>query len=320
MMGAPGRSFCAVESASFADERPGPEFAGFCDEPLQMQSGAVGKRGFLRLGFERRGSRTILADLERRTPCLASRALHCDAAMPDMPWLFMITSSGCVLQGDRLHTDISLKAGARAHVTTQSATKVHAMEANYGLMTQVFTLEDDSYLEFLPDPLLLHRGARFASRTSIAIAPSATLLYSEIAQPGRKHHRADESLAVTLMALELAASRPDGKMLMSERLLLDPTETWPRQTGVMDGFDVFANVLLLTPKPSADRVSARLDAGVDSERGIAHGACSLPNNAGLIYKVLGRETAPVKEAVRAFWEIAREEIAGASIPPRFLWR
>ena len=32
-----------------------PELAAFQDEPLQMKSGTVGKTGFLRLGFERRG-------------------------------------------------------------------------------------------------------------------------------------------------------------------------------------------------------------------------------------------------------------------------
>lgn len=32
------------------------------------------------------------------------------------------------------------------------------MDANYGVMTQSLTLDEDFYLEFLPDPLLLHRG------------------------------------------------------------------------------------------------------------------------------------------------------------------
>ena len=52
-----------------------------------MRSGAVGKSGILHLGFERRGERTILADLASRTPYLAQRALHCDDALPDMAWL-----------------------------------------------------------------------------------------------------------------------------------------------------------------------------------------------------------------------------------------
>src|SRR5450755_2402008 len=98
-MGAVGRSFEAVEPAPGL--LPGPEFARFADEPPQMRSGARGKSGLLRLGLERRGDRTILADLASHSPYLTSRALHCDAAMPDCPWLFTITSSGGVLQGDR---------------------------------------------------------------------------------------------------------------------------------------------------------------------------------------------------------------------------
>ncbi|MGH8635332.1 MAG: urease accessory protein UreD, partial [Burkholderiales bacterium] len=111
------------------------ELAAFQDEPPQMASGTVGKSGFLRLGFERRGDRTILADLERRAPYMAQRALYCDPAMPDLAWLFMITTSGCVLQGDRLALDVALGPQARAHVTTQSATKIHSMDANYAVQT-----------------------------------------------------------------------------------------------------------------------------------------------------------------------------------------
>ena len=66
-----------------------------------------------------------------------------------------------------------------------------------------------------------------------------------------------------------------------------------RQTGVMDGFDVFGNVILCTPADIADRVHARVGADVDLEHGVAYGACRLPNDAGLVYKVLGRETAQV---------------------------
>ena len=54
------------------------EFASFQDEPPQMKSGTVGKTGFLRLGFELRGKQTILADLDRRAPYMAQRALYCD--------------------------------------------------------------------------------------------------------------------------------------------------------------------------------------------------------------------------------------------------
>jgi urease accessory protein len=296
------------------------EFARYGDEPPQMRSGAVGKSGRLRLGFERRGERTVLADLESRTPYLAQRVLHCDDALPDMAWLFTITTSGCVLQGDRLALDVTLGPGARAHVTTQSATKIHSMDANFALQTQNFTLGEGAYLEFLPDPLIPHRQARFASDTRITIDPSASMLCSEIVQPGRRHHHPDECFGVTLLSLATTAVRPGGAPLFSEKLLIEPLRNPMRQAGVMDGFDVFGNVFLCTPPENAERVLAHVNAEVDKEQGVAFGACRLPNGAGLIYKVLGRETAQVRAKVREFWEVARREITGAAIPPPFFWR
>jgi urease accessory protein len=296
------------------------EFARYGDEPPQMRSGAVGKSGRLRLGFERRGERTVLAELESRTPYLAQRVLHCDDALPDMAWLFTITTSGCVLQGDRLALDVTLGPGARAHVTTQSATKIHSMDANFALQTQNFTLGQGAYLEFLPDPLIPHRQARFASDTRITIDPSASMLCSEIVQPGRRYHHPDECFGVTLLSLATTAVRPGGAPLFSEKLLIEPLRNPMRQAGVMDGFDVFGNVFLCTPPENAERVLAHVNAEVDKEQGVAFGACRLPNGAGLIYKVLGRETAQVRAKVREFWEVARREITGAAIPPPFFWR
>jgi urease accessory protein len=297
-----------------------PELAAFQDEPLQMKSGTVGKTGFLRLGFEHRGSQTILANLERRAPYMVQRALYCDPEMPSLACVFLITTTGCLLQGDRLALDITLGPRAQAHVTTQSATKIHAMDANYAAQTQIITLADDAYLELLPDPVIPHRQARFVSDTQISIAPSATLLFSEIIQPGRKHHRPDECFGATVVSISTSAGRPDDCSLFTEKLLIEPQRYAMRQTGVMDSFDVFANVILCTPKDKADRVYERVEADVDLVSGVAFGACRLPNDAGLIYKILGRETAQVKAKVREFWGVVRREVTGAGLPPPFLWR
>jgi urease accessory protein len=299
---------------------PGRAFLDYRDEPPQMPSGAVGKNALLRLGFERRGPRTILVDLETRVPYLAQRVLHCDEALSDMAWLFLITTTGCVLQGDRSTLEISLGPNARAHVTTQSATKIHAMDANYALQTQHIRLADGAYLELLPEALLPHRNSRYACHTRIDIAPSASLLYAEIVQPGRKHHHPHECFGMTVLSLATSVFRPDGRALVVEKLLIEPGRYPLRQTGVMDGFDVFGNVILCTPPEVAARVIDAAGADVDLDAGIAYGAGRLPNDAGAIFKVLGRDTAAVKASVREFWRIARKEIVGADIPAPFFWR
>jgi len=320
-MGAAERSpMPAPWAAAEALGHTAAELAAFQDEPPQMASGAVGKTGFLRLGFERRDGQTILADLDRRAPYMAQRVLYPEPEAPDLAWLFMITTSGCVLQGDRLALEVTLAPGARAHLTTQSATKVHSMDANCAVQTQSIALADGAYLEFLPEPLIPHRRARFLSDTRISIAPTATLLYAEIVQPGRKHHHPDECFGATLLSLAVGAERPGGRTLFTEKLVIDPARRPVRQTGVMDSYDAFGNAILLTPKEAADRVHARVDADVDAANGVAFGACHLPNDAGLIFKALGRETAQVKAKLREFWAIAREEVTGTAIPPPFFWR
>jgi urease accessory protein len=296
------------------------ELAPFQEEPRQMKSGTVGKSGFLRLGFEYEDGRTVLANLERRPPYMVQRALYCDERMPHLAWVFMITSTGCVVQGDRLALDVALGAGAQAHLTTQAASKIHAMDANYAVQVQSITLDDGAYLEFLPDPVIPHRRARFVSDTRIAIAPTATMLWSEIVQPGRKHHHPDECFGATVMSMSIEAARPDGRRLFAEKLLIEPARYPVRQTGVMDSFDVLANVILCTPKEHADRIYEGVQASVDVAGGLAFGACHLPNEAGLIYKVLGRDTRAVKDKVREFWSVVRQEVVGADIPPPFLWR
>jgi urease accessory protein len=297
-----------------------PELAAFQDEPPQMRSGTAGKTGFLRLGFEHRGSHTILANVDRRAPYMVQRALYCDQEMPDLACVFLINTTGCIVQGDRLTLDVTVGSRARAHVTTQSATKIHTMDANYAVQTQTITLADDAYLEFLPDPVIPHRQARFVSDTRITMAPSATILYSEIVQPGRTHHRPDECFGATVMSISTAAARPSGRTLFIEKLVIEPQRYAMRQTGVMDSFDVLGNVILCTPKDNTDRIFERVGADVDPARGLAFGACRLPNDAGLIYKVLGRETTQVKAKVREFWGVVREEVIGVGLPPPFLWR
>jgi urease accessory protein len=88
----------------------------------------------------------------------------------------------------------------------------------------------------------------------------------------------------------------------------------------MDSFEVLGNVILCTPADKIDRIYERIEADVDTAKGLAFGACRLPNDAGLIYKVLGRETAQVKAKVREFWGVVREEVIGAGLTAPFLWR
>ena len=83
----------------------------------------------------------MLVDLHRRAPLLVQRALYWDEGMPELACVFIISNSGGILQGDRYAIEIELAAGAQAHVTTQAATKIHEMDANYATQDQDIMLD-----------------------------------------------------------------------------------------------------------------------------------------------------------------------------------
>ncbi|RAO34470.1 Urease accessory protein UreD [Micromonospora saelicesensis] len=297
------------------------ELAPYQDQPAQLPAASNGKVGVLRLGFERRGDRTILHDLYRQSPLLVQRALYWDEEMPQLPCVMILTTSGGVLQGDRLHMDVDLAPGSQAHLVTQAATKIQEMDANYGSQIQRFTLAEDTYLEYLPEPVIPYRGSRFVTDTQVRLPESATMLYGEVLQPGRKYYRDGELFAYDLFSSSLRAERPDGRQLFVEKFVVAPGQFPVARLGVMDRFHIFGNVVLLTSPERAARVYERTSTPVwDEETPLASAVSRLPNDAGLIFKVLGQETEPVRAAVRAFCVAAREEVTGRTFPPAFSWR
>jgi urease accessory protein len=300
-------------------ELDAPELAAYLDEPSQMGSGVPGKHGVLKMEFIRQGDRSVLKRLSRRAPLLVQQALYFDEHMPGLPCIFVVMTSGCIVQGDRLDVSIGVGPCATAHITTQSATKIHRMDANFAAQTQRLSLADNAYLELLPGPMIPHRHSRFITQTSATVAASATLLVVEVVQPGRKHHGAGELFEYDLYSSALDLTRPDGTLLSSEKFVCEPWRFPLRSAGAMGEFDVVANVTLATPPHHADAVLERVQTGFDADNACLAGASRLPRDAGLAYKVLGMETQAVKAKVREFWSLVRHHVAGVPIPRPRPW-
>ena len=296
------------------------ELRGFQTEPAQMRSAASGKVGELRLGFSMRDGRSILSDLYRVAPLLVQRALYWDEAMPELPICAIISVGGGVLQGDRYKIDIHVGEGACAHVTSQSANRIHQMDANYASQHQSVHVESGAYLEYLPDFTIAYRDSRFINQTDIVIAPDATLLHGEMLLAGRKHHHPKERFGLDVLSVAVAVRRPDGRKIFAEKIIVGKDDPTIDDPAVMRGFDALANVLCLTPPPVAARIKERFETHFpDAPRRAAAGVSRLPNDAGLMLRAVGRETYDVREQVRRFWRIVREEARGRTLPEAFLW-
>lgn len=297
------------------------EMAPYLAQPPAMPVGSPGKVGYLRLGFELdRDGRSIMRDWERRAPLIVQQELYFDEAMPEMPCVYILSSGGPNVDGDRYEQHFIVRENAYAHLSTGAATKLAEMRHNFSGLRQTFELAANAYLEFLPEPTIPCRHTRFISDTLIRIDPTATLFYAEIYMSGRKYFASGERFRYDILSVATHAERPDGEELFREKFIIRPSEVGPDTLGAMNGYDVFANVVVLTPPSEAERIYAATEAFIDRGQHLAAGITCLPNGCGVLYKVLGAETGPVKKLVRAFCSSVRQAVKQRPLPEEFPWR
>lgn len=307
-----------VEIISFDKAR---EMKPYLTRPRAMHVGAPGKMGYLRLGFELdKDGKSIMRDLDRRAPLIVQQELYFDEEMPTLPCVYILSSGGPNIDGDRYSQIFYLKEVAMAHISTGAATKISSMQDNYSGMLQTITLGKDSYLEYLPEPVIPCARARFISETQITVDETATMFYSEIYMGGRKYFNNGELFEYDIMSVCTHAQRPDGTPLFREKFIIDPNRSSIRDIGIMHGYDIFANVVVVTPEANIEPLYEATPAFIDNDNRLAAGITRLPNKAGLLYKVLGMETGPVKKTVREFCSKVRQQVKGHPIPPEFPWR
>ncbi len=297
------------------------EMRPYLQRPRAMYVGAPGKHGYLNLGFELdKSGRSILRELDRRVPLIVQQELYFDEELPDLPCVYILSSGGPNIDGDRYRQNFFLREGSMAFISTGAATKLASMQDNYSGLEQTITLDKDAYLEYLPEPIIPCSNTRFISDTRMTVHESATVFYSEIYMGGRKYYNGGELFKFDILSVCTHGERPDGRQLFREKFIIDPKRSPIRDIGVMHGYDVFANVLVMTPEENIEPIYNEVAAYIDTQHHIAAGITRLPSRAGLLFKVLGQEPGPVKKVVRDFCSKVRMQVKGKPIPPEFPWR
>jgi urease accessory protein len=303
---------------------PDGAFAAYSEHPRAMPVGVPGKEGFLRLVFERTGGgRSVLRYLERRAPIIVQQALYFDVGLPLMPCVYILSSGGPQVDGDRYEQHFVVRRGAMAHLSTGAATKLAEMRYNHSALLQCFRLEEGAYLEYLPLPTIPCRHSRFRSHTLLDVHPTATLFYSEIFSSGRRYYASSmgdaggERFAYDILSLTTEGRR-HGRTVFRERMVIEPSKHRVQLPGRLAGYEVFATAVVMTPPEQAARIyEAYLP--VCEGNGVT-ALTHLPGRSGLLFRVLGHRTAWVQGQVRSFCSLVRETVKGVSLPPEFPWR
>jgi urease accessory protein len=243
------------------------------------------------------------------------RALYVDEAVPDLALVQLVNPTAGVLAGDRLEIEVQVEPGARARVATQSAMKVFAMPEGRASQATRLIVEDDAYLEYLPDPVIPFHDARFEQRTTIELAPMGTIIFADVLAPGRV--AMGESLAYAQIDTRLTVQSTTGRILYHEATSLSPRRASLQRRGILgrDNLTALGTFLAFTDKVRANELVEKLSSVLATSADCQWGISVAPGGGGVVIKALARDTALIQSAYLLAWGIVREAVLGIGLPP-----
>lgn len=289
---------------------PGPAWAApYIEELGGLSAPGEGKRGRAELVFERdTAGRTFLSRQYVEYPFHVTRPFYVDEEWPELATLYLQSVSGGLFQGDRLSLRLRMGEGAAAHVTSQSATKVHSMEQ--GAAYQLFELEvlSGGYLEYLPDPLILFPRARLASTVSLVCAEGATAVLSD---SFLSHDPAGGSLpAFDFFGSETAIRRPGGELIALDRFCIEHPGEESGNPALAGGYAAQGAIYVVGDRHPADELAEGLRRALAQAPEAYGGASTLPGGAGAWMRVLAPDGGVLRSALQGGCAAARELAAG----------
>lgn len=276
-----------------------------------------GKYGVLEMGFERDSSgRSVLQHLHREVPLVVQQALYFDERLPAMPCVYILSSGGPHLEGDRYRVSIELGEGAMAHISTGASTIIAPMEHERAELRQTITLGEGAYLEWLPRAIIPAARSHYVAHTEMTVARSATLFFSEVVACGRLH--SGERFDYRELELRESIFRPDGGVVARAGTRITPQALSPEEWAFMGSYTHFGSIAVVAPPEVTGSLLAQLRPTLSEELRVS--VASLRDNNGLSLRLLGHSSEQLLGKVRAICSVVRSEVKGVPLPEEFRWR
>ena len=289
-----------------------PEVQVYGSELKQLRVGRAGKIGALTLLLEQDQERgkTVVKEQYSKIPLFTQRALYLEESLPSMAYIYIMSPSGGILQGDRYRMDIVLKNKACAHITTQGATRVYRMERNYATQIVNAVVDDGCYLEFIPDQIIPYRDSRFYQTVNLKVHENGTMMYSEMIVPGRV--ASGESFQYDICYTKALAKNQKDTLRFIDIAILEPKKRNLNAVGILGTFDVVGSTYILTKTVYVKELKDEINSGLQKFTHFSGGASILPYNSGVIVRMLGNVASDLRNAIYEIIKITRRIILNAS--------
>jgi urease accessory protein len=230
-------------------------------------------------------------------------------------YVYLLSPCGGVVGGDRYNLHLTLRDEARACLTTSAATKLYATSGAVARQTWTITLQPGAVLEYLPEQVIPFAQAAFQQDMTVQLGTGACAFIMEIVAPGRLAR--GEVFAYRTYSSGLRVQDAQGRLLLRERLQLQPQCWHPNNLGMLEGYTYVGTFYALcegTPLPS--ELVEGLHTLLAGQPGCA-GSASLLACGGIVVRVLSTAHATLARALYEAWSMLRQHTLGY---PAVVWR
>jgi urease accessory protein len=262
----------------------------------------------LRLEFERREGRTVLAKRRHEGPLVVQKPLYpegdavCHAIVVHPP--------AGIAGGDELEFSACAGEGAHALLTTPGAGKWYRSGGAWARQRLEFDAREGACIEWLPQETIVYDGALADMRTEVRLAAGACFIGWEILCLGRSG--SGERFARGACRLQTSLQQ-DGKALWFERGRIEGGSPLLESQVGLTGAPVCATLLAVAP--GLDVLLSRCR---EAQPESGEGAVSLLPGV-LVARYLGSSSEAAKRYFTQLWRLLRPVVGGIEAREPRIW-
>ena len=243
---------------------------------------------------QEKNSKTVIKNLLVKPPLLIQKALYPDTCNPNTAHIYIMSSAGGILQGDKLQIKIKASEKSNAIITTQSATKIYNTENHIPSQTIDIIVEKNSYLEFIPKQIIPHKYAEFLQIANLKVDNSSTLVYSEIISCGRIAH--GEEFDFKSLIFRTKAVNENNEILFSDAMNIEPKLGKKAFESLYGKKKIFSTVYIISKQFDNEKLDTKINSLLIKSQ-IMGGVSQLPHESGIIVRMLSNSIDEIEEII-----------------------
>lgn len=250
---------------------------------------------------------SFLRRQEVRYPYHICRPFRYQGDPPGMATIYLQSCAGGIFDGDNLTQIVSLDEGASLHITSQASTIIHETRDRGAAQATTLRAGGDSFIEYLPDPIILFPHARFSTSLTAELAPTATavlsdsFLWHDPAEVGRSFDALSSETRISIDSLGLVAL---------DRFEIGGADLLRRMVGINAGYRAQGSMAVITGGRSTPSLLDSLQQALASQEGAYAMASSLPYKVGYWVRLLATDAVVLRHMQQMVWRLAREALIG----------